>query len=175
MSATQFDLSVLTLALTTADAHASAFDALTSEMVQWHATGVYPERAALIAAIQAAGRTIGTAKVYASRVLAWARAGKTPRSMHECIADGPKVTGKGGRPKGTAKTPVAKPAAGDDDTEGDPINPAIGTAALPQQWQVILQTMQAQVPARKDWPSEDIVAFQDSLSKCIALIKRNVK
>lgn len=182
MSASQFDLSCITLSLTTADAHASAFDAMTAEMLQWHAAGVYPERQALIVAIEAAGRKASTAKVYASRILAWAKAGRTPRTIGECVNDGPKAAGKGGRPKGSAKTPTAADVdAADDtaddtaDTAGDPFNPAAvsGSAALPAQWVMHLESIRAQLPAMKGWAADDIVAAQDCAMRLLALIKKN--
>ena len=98
-----FNLNVITAAFVAADAEALAFDELTSEMVQWHESGEYPVRADVIVAITASGRKESTAKVYASRILAWAKAGKMPRSMHALVAEGPKATGKGGRPKGKGK------------------------------------------------------------------------
>lgn len=42
-------------------------------------------------------------------------------------------------------------------------------------WRQVLEGMIAGVPARKDWASEDIVAFQDCAAKMVALIKRNAK
>lgn len=42
-------------------------------------------------------------------------------------------------------------------------------------WKQVLEAMRAGAPARKDWASEDIVAFQDCASRMIALLARNSK
>jgi hypothetical protein len=42
-------------------------------------------------------------------------------------------------------------------------------------WKQFLEALRAQVPARKDWNSEDITAFQECAARIIALISRNAK
>jgi hypothetical protein len=163
-----FDLSCITLAFNTADAAEAAFDILKGEMVQWHESGEYPERADVIVAIVASGRKESTAKVYASRILAWAKAGKLPKTMHEMVNDGPKVTGKGGRPKGQGK--------GESTKADKPDTAKADAPSVPNEdgsWKTFIETMRAQVPGRKNWASEDIVAFQDCASKMLALLTRN--
>jgi len=43
----------------------------------------------------------------------------------------------------------------------------------PSGWLIALETIRARVPGRKDWPSGDIIAMQESASVMLALIKRN--
>ncbi len=80
-------------------------------------------------------------------------------------ATGPKPGAGAGRPKGK---PEAKPEA---KSEAKP-------EALPNvdnAWMLALEAMRAKVPSRKAWPSEDIVAFQESAARMLALLKRNAK
>ena len=118
----QFNLSCITLAYKTANDAESALDSLTAEMMCWHEAGEYPKPAAVIVAITEGVPHLSkaTIKTYASGLLAWAKSGKTPRTMRELSLNRPvgHVKGKGGRPskaqaqdKATA-TPSA-PAAND--------------------------------------------------------------
>ncbi len=70
---------------------------------------------------------------------------------------GPKPGAGAGRPKGKSE---AKPEA----------LPNVDNA-----WMLALEAMRAKVPSRKAWPSEDIVAFQESAARMLALLKRNAK
>lgn len=167
----KFDLSCIYNAVVAATNAEETFDILTAEMLNWHAAGEYPARHEVIAEFILAGRTEGTAKVYASRLLKWARSGKTPRSMHAAVTSDPPgaAKGKGGRPKGKPETKAD--AAKADAAKAD-------AASVPNadvSWKQFLETLRAQAPGRKDWQSEDIVAFQDCASKMIALIARNAK
>lgn len=160
-----FDLTCITVAFQAADAAATAFDALTAEMVQWYESGEYPERADVIAAIAASGRKESTAKVYASRILTWAKAGKLPKTINELVNDGPKASGKGGRPKGKGKAATKATEATPADKPSVP-----NTLAA---WRQFLAQIQAEVPKRADWAAEDIRAAQDLCGTLIALLKRN--
>ena len=159
-----FDLSNITLAFSTAAAHEEAFGLMCEDMRCWHEAGEFPSNKDLGAAISAGlpHLSAGTVKVYASRMLAWAKAGKQPASLHAMVKDGPKAKGKGGRPKGK---PEADKAAAE-------------APAVPNEdraWVQFIEGIRAQVPGRKDWASEDIVAVQDCCAKLIALVKRNAK
>jgi hypothetical protein len=163
-----FDLSNITLAFSTESAATEAFALMQADMLAWHAADDYPANPDLIAAISAGMPHLGTGslKTYASAILKWARSGRTPASIRACVNSAPPGApkGKGGRPKG-------KPTAEVDTAKAD-------AASIPNAdnaWKQFLETLRAQVPGRKDWQSEDIVAFQDCASKMIALIARNVK
>ena len=158
-----FDLSNITLAFSTAAAHEEAFGLMCEDMRCWHEAGEYPSNKDLGAAISAGlpHLSAGTVKVYASRMLSWAKAGKQPASLHAMVKDGPKAKGKGGR--------KAKPEAD---------KAAAEAPAVPNEdraWVQFIEGIRAQVPGRKDWNSEDIVAVQDCCAKLIALVRRNIK
>lgn len=159
-----FDLSNITLAFSTAAAHEEAFGLMCEDMRCWHEAGEFPSNKDVSAAIMAGlpHLTAGTVKVYASRMLSWAKAGKQPASLHAMIKDGPKAKGKGGRPKGKPEADKAAAEAPQVPNED-------------RAWVQFIEGIRAQVPGRKDWASEDIVAVQDCCAKMIALIKRNVK
>lgn len=128
-----FDLSSIALAFASAEAHASAFDCMTAEMLQWHAARVFPSNADLKAALIDAGKAATTAAVYASAILKWAKSGKTPACLHACITKSPPghVKSKAGRPAKNGAGKTTKPVVeSDDDSEGDPINPK-GAADAP--------------------------------------------
>ena len=164
-----FDLSCITLAFSTAADAEGAFDTLTAEMLNWHVAGEYPNNADVASAIKAALPHLGAAsvKVYASALLKWARAGKTPRTIRAMVTLCPPghVKSKAGRKAGQGKStsPEAPAAEAPQAPQGD------------RAWKQVLEAMRAGVPARKDWASEDIVAFQDCAAKMIALIARNAK
>ena len=120
-----FDLSNVTLAYSTASAHEDAFDALTADMLCWHEAGEYPSPADLVSAITVAVPHLSkaTIKTYASGILAWAKAGKTPKSIRAMSNERPAghIKGKGGRPskaeaadKATATPAPAAQAANDE-------------------------------------------------------------
>lgn len=159
-----FDLSNITLAFSTAAAHEEAFTLMCEDMRCWHEAGEFPSNKDVGAAIKVglSHLSAGTVKVYASRMLSWAKAGKRPTNLHAMVKDGPKVQNKGGRPKG-------KPDA-DADAPAVPAVPNEDRA-----WIQFFEAIRAQVPGRKDWSSEDIVAVQDCCAKLLALVKRNVK
>jgi hypothetical protein len=168
-----FDLSNITLAFVQAHDAAMSFDAMTADMLQWHASGVYPANQDLIAALVAADRWgKGTCAVYASNLLAWARSGQTPRNISQVVKGKPDghVKGKAGRKagQGAGKTTAAKPA---DDAQAE----APSVPNEDRAWRLFLEGLRHQVPQRKDWESQDIVAFQDCIGKMIALINRNAK
>jgi hypothetical protein len=167
-----FDLSNITLAFVQAHDAASSFDAMTSDMLQWHASGVYPANQDLIAALIAADRWgKGTCAVYASNLLAWARSGQTPRNISAVVKGKPEghVKGKAGRKTGQGAGKTTKPV--DDAAQAE-------TPSVPNEdraWRLFLEGLRHQVPQRKDWESQDIVAFQDCIGNMIALINRNAK
>jgi hypothetical protein len=128
-----FDLSSIALAFSTAEAHTSAFDCMTAEMLSWHLARVFPSNADLKAVLTESGKKASTAAVYASAILKWAKSGKTPASLHACIAKSPPghVKAPAGRPAGKGAGKTTKPVVeSDDDSEGDPINPK-GAADAP--------------------------------------------
>jgi hypothetical protein len=167
-----FDLSNITLAFVQAHDAASSFDAMTADMTQWYASGVYPANQDLIAALIAADRWgKGTCAVYASNLLAWARSGQTPRNISQVVKGKPDghVKGRAGRKAGQGAGKTTKPA--DDAAQAE-------TPSVPNEdraWRLFLEGLRHQVPQRKDWESQDIVAFQDCIGKMIALINRNAK
>ena len=160
----KFDLSHVTLAFSSADAAASAFDALTAEMVQWHGAGVYPTNKEVDAAIRASGRAAATAKVYASRILAWSKAGKTPKSISQMIKDGPrtaprKVADKAPKAGGTVAQDKAQEAAKEaaNDTE------------------VLMVALRGYVAkATKLVKSDDSDRFSNALLEAIACLQRKI-
>jgi hypothetical protein len=81
----------------------------------------------------------------------------------------PKTAAQGGRPKGKGK--AAAKGKGKAAAKGDA--PSVPNAD--PAWRQFLEALRAQVPSRKDWMAEDIVAFQDCASRMIALIQRNAK
>lgn len=159
-----FDLSNITLAFSTAAQHEEAFGLMCEDMRTWFEAGEFPSNKDLGTAIVAGlpHLSAGTVKVYASRMLAWAKAGRQPASLHAMVKDGPKAKGKGGRPKGKPETDMAQGEA-----------PAVPNED--RAWVQFIEGIRAQVPGRRDWASEDIVAMQDCAAKMIALIKRNIK
>lgn len=70
---------------------------------------------------------------------------------------------KAGKGAGKTTAPAADAAPAAEAPQGD------------KAWRQVLEAMRAGVPARKDWASEDIVAFQDCAAKMIALLARNAK
>lgn len=128
-----FDLSSIALAFSTAEAHASAFDCMTAEMLQWYLARVFPSNADLKAVLTGSGKTPGTARTYANAILKWAKSGKTPRNLRSCVNDTPPghVKSKAGRPAKNGAGKTTKPVVeSNDDSEGDPINPK-GAADAP--------------------------------------------
>ena len=163
-----FNLSHITLAFVQAHDAAQSFDAMTADMVQWYQSGIYPSNQELIAALVAADRwSLPTCKVYASNLLAWAKSGQTPRNISQVVKGKPAdhVKGKGGRPagKGAGKTTAPK---NDDAEAAAPTVPNDDKA-----WMAAIIDMRNKVPARKDWPSDRITAFQDCAARMIALLK----
>lgn len=174
-----FDLSCVTLAFTTADEAAAAFDAFTAEMVQWHASGIYPASADLKAAIVAAGRPAATAAVYASAILKWARSGKLPSSMGACVNKNPEghVKSNAGRKPGQGKGKTTAATAANSGAAVDPIN-ALGASDAPSpmhRWVRELRELNAAAFILRDaknftMSAEDATALKDAVSKCIALL-----
>lgn len=168
-----FDLSNITLAFSTESAATEALALMKADMLAWHAADLYPANADLITAIKAGmpHLTTSSLKVYASRILKWARAGQTPATLRSCVNSDPSgaAKGKGGRPKGqgAGKTTAAKPDTAQAEAPSVPNED--------RAWKMFLEGLRHQVPQRKDWESQDIVAFQDCIGKMIALINRNAK
>lgn len=102
-----FDLSNVTLAFSTASTHDEAFALMQADMTAWHEAGEFPSNGELATAIAAGMSHLGkgTLKVYASRVLKWARSGQAPSNIRAVVNTDPKGAskGKGGRPKGKGK------------------------------------------------------------------------
>lgn len=99
-----FDLTNVTAAFADAERAANSFDAMTADMVAWHAAGIFPSNDQMIAALMRVGKwSQSTCKVYASNLLKWARSGQTPRNIAQVVKGQPDghVKGKGGRPAGT--------------------------------------------------------------------------
>ena len=164
-----FDLSNITLAFSTAAAHDEAFALMQSDMIAWHAAQSFPSNQDLIAAIGAGLPHLGAAslKVYASRVLKWARSGQTPANIRAVVNTDPKgaTKGKGGRPAGQGKGKTTKPA--EDKAQA----PAATVENTDTAWRMFIEDMRSKVAGRKEWPSDRIVAFQDCAAKMIALLK----
>ena len=166
----KFDLSNVTLAFKRAGEAEESFALMCEDMKAWHMAGEYPANKDLNAAILKGLPHLSakTGQIYAGRMLAWARIGKTPRSLHIMCKDGPKAVGKGGRPKGEGKgeTTEANP-------EGQAEAPAVPNDD--RAWAQFIGDIRAKVPGRKDWSSEDIVAMQECCARMIAPVKRNTK
>jgi hypothetical protein len=172
-----FDLSNITLAFVQSHDAAMSFDAMTADMLQWHASGVYPANQDLIAALVAADRWgKGTCTVYASNLLSWARSGQTPRNISAVVKGKPdghvkaKAGRKAGQGAGKKASPLTQPITAGGQEADKPTVPNEDRA-----WKLFLEGLRHQVPQRKDWESQDIVAFQDCIGKMIALINRNAK
>jgi hypothetical protein len=164
-----FDLSNITLAFSTAAAHDEAFALMQSDMIAWHTAQSFPSNQDLIAAIGAGLPHLGAAslKVYASRVLKWARSGQTPANIRAVVNTDPKgaTKGKGGRPAGKGAGKTTKP------TEDKAQAPAATVDNTDTAWRMFIEDMRSKVAGRKEWPSDRIVAFQDCAAKMIALLK----
>lgn len=174
-----FDLSNITLAFTTADAHADAFNAMCADMIQWHASGVFPSNANIKAALIAAGRKGATAAVYASAILKWARSGELPKSLNACVNSSPKNHQKkgAGRPSGKGAGKTTAPAAANSGAAVDAVNPdATDNARSPiHRWVRQLNELNAGAFILRDaknhtMSAEDAAALKDAVSKCLALL-----
>lgn len=163
------DVQAIVTAHLAAEDAASKNDNAMARIAQWIAAGVYPNNATIIAGYIDAGKTKGSASVYASAILKWVKAGKVPKNIQAAVNTNPPghVKSKAGRKagKGAGKTtaPEAPAAEAPQAPQGD------------RAWKQVLEAMRAGVPARKDWEASDIVAFQDCAAKMIALIARNAK
>lgn len=173
MAKVSFDLSNVTLAFKRAGEAEESFALMCEDMKSWHMAGEYPANKDLGAAILKGLPHLSakTGQIYAGRMIAWAKIGKLPRSLHAMCKDGPKATGKGGRPKGEGKGETTGKGEANPAGEGE-------KATVPNDdraWVQFIGEIRAKVPGRKDWNSEDIVAMQECAAKMIALIKRNAK
>ena len=170
----KFDLSNVTLAFKRAGEAEESFALMCEDMKAWHMAGEYPTNKDLGAAILEGLPHLSAAsvKIYASRMLAWAKVGKTPRSLHVMCKDGPKAVGKGGRPKGEGK---GKSTADKGEANADAAADAPTVPNDDKAWMQFIGEIRAKVPGRKDWAADDIVAMQECAAKMIALIKRNAK
>lgn len=122
-----FDLTCITIAVAAAWHADEAWRAMTSDMLQWHESGEYPDNQAVAEAVAATDRyTVtrsgtgaikGSCATIASNILKWARSGRTPRNINECVTKAPEnhVKGKAGRKagKGAGKTTKPVEAAAD--------------------------------------------------------------
>ena len=163
-----FDLSNITLAFVQSHDAAMSFDAMTADMLQWNAAGVYPSNQEVIAALVAAGRWgKGTCEVYASNLIKWAKSGQTPRNISQVVKGKPDghVKAKAGRKAGQGAGKTTKPA--DDAAQAAPETVPNDDAA----WLRFINDMRSKVNGRKDWPADRIVAFQDTTATLIALLK----
>lgn len=118
-----FELSIITAALNSAWNASDTWQAMTAEMVQWHQSGEYPDNQAVAEAVAATGRyTVqrsgtgaikGSCAVIAANILKWARSGKTPRTINECVTTAPTnhVKSKAGRKAGEGAGKTTKPEA----------------------------------------------------------------
>ena len=182
MSASKFDLSVVALAFGAQARAEEAFDALTAEMIVWHAAGEYPGNVDVATAIKSGLPHLGAAtlKVYASALLKWAKSGQTPKNVRAMVNTMPAghTKSKAGRPagKGAGKTPEAAVAA--VTAALDAVGPAPDVAApqalpITTEWVRYLEGIKAQAAGQRAWKSEDIVALQDCVTMALAIIKRN--
>ena len=159
-----FDLSSITAAFLSADAHATAFDAMTAEMVAWHAAGVYPVAGEIVAALVAAGRKPATGAVYASNMLAWAKSGTLPKTLSQMVKGKPvgHVKKVSGAPtKKTAKAaPMVAASAG----------PAAGSEVSPMhRWNIVLNDMVAQALIVRDAKNQ-VMGVEDAKEVQAALM-----
>ena len=164
-----FDLSNITLAFATASAHEEAFALMQSDMIAWHHAGEYPTNPELVLAIKLGMDHLseGTCKVYASRILKWARSGKTPSTIRAVVntdpAGAPK--GKGGRPKGKGKGASTKPAEAD----AAPQVAAESRVDVREGAQVALQGMMA--AKAKLVPPTMLAEFENALTTALMILR----
>lgn len=165
------DVAALVAAHRAEEASSAASDTAMAVVAQWIASGVHPNNATIIAGYVAAGRKASSAATYASALLKWVKAGKVPRNYRAAVTTCPPghVKSARGAPAGKGKGKTTAPAA------AAPTEKSLTVPADDRTWKQVLEGMIAKVPGRKDWASEDIVAFQDCASKMIALLKRNAK
>ena len=176
-----FDLSSIVLSFSTAEAHATAFDQMTAEMLQWHYAGFYPTNADIKAALVGAGKKPTTAAVYASAILKWARSGKKPKSLHDCIGKNPPghVKSKAGRKSGQG----AGKTTATNSTGVDPLSPStIASEAISpmHRWVKDLNALNAGATILRDannntMTAADAAALKDAVSKCVALLGKYTK
>jgi hypothetical protein len=154
-----FDLSVVTRAFLAADDAAASFDALTAEMVAWHAARVYPTRGDVIIALVAAGRKPAYAGTVASKMLTWAASGKLPRTIGQMVQKLPAehVKKKSGAPtKSTTKSAAAALAAGSE-------------MSAMHRWNVVLNDMVAQALIVRDAKNQ-VMGVEDAKAVQVALM-----
>ena len=165
-----FDLTVITTAFLALDGAAASFDAMTAEMLSWHAAGVYPVSGDVKAALKAAGRKDATAAAYASKMLTWAASGKLPKNISQMVGALPPghVKRKAGAPtKSGTRTAAAAPAAA---------APAAGAeVSAMHRWNVTLNDMVAQALIVRDaqnrvMTAEDATAVQVALMSVKAVV-----
>ena len=174
-----FDLSSIALAFSTAEAHAAAFDQMTAEMLQWHAAGFYPSNANIKVALVAAGKKPTTAEVYASAILKWARSGKLPKSLHDCIGKNPPghVKSAAGRKSGQGAGKTT--AVVNSGIAVDPMNPGESQSPM-HRWVVQANTLSAAAFMLRNAKNEtmntdDAKALQDAANTIAALLGKYTK
>lgn len=152
------DVTALVVAHKAAEESAALDDDAMARIASWIASGAHPNNQTIIAGYTSQGYAAGSAKVYASAILKWVRAGQVPKGIRHAVTATPAnhVPGKGGRPKGggKGKTPAApqsQPAPVDD-------------------LAVTLQGLIAR--ATKLVGAADVARFQDAITEAIACIKR---
>lgn len=117
-SAVQFDLTPVTLAAAAEAGAVDMFDGLHCAMLAWHGAGTYPTNAALVAALRQGyasnprvTATDDTLTQYASGILKWSKAGKTPKrpTMSAFMGSVPGAKSTRGRPKSKGPSKPAEP------------------------------------------------------------------
>jgi hypothetical protein len=126
MSELAMELSVITEAICEAWRASESWQQMQSIMIGWYEAKIYPDNQEVAEAVAATnrytvkrnaktGKLEGTCAVYATNILKWARSGKLPKTINECITTHPAghVKGKGGRPKGSTGGATADAATAD--------------------------------------------------------------
>ena len=169
-----FDLSIITRAFLAADDAAATFDALTAELVAWHAAGVYPTRGDVMVALVDAGRKPAYAGTVASKMLTWAASGKLPKNISQMVQKLPEghVKKKSGAPTKTVTKSATKTAP----MVAASAAPAAGSEVSPMhRWNIVLNDMVAQALIVRDAKNqvmgvEDAKAVQAALLSVKAVI-----
>lgn len=173
----QFNLEVITLAFSTQTAHVNAFDALTAEMINWKEGESFPPPKDVQAAIKAGSPHLSgaTLKSYASGVLAWCKAGKTPKTIRQLTLERPEghKAGRGGRPskaKAMDSATITKPTEAANESQagrvlqGSHETPRMAALTSLNNIQAIRTTLG--VPMGTDFQ-----AFEDHLCALIAILR----
>lgn len=163
-----FDLSVVTLAAAADAAGLQAFENLHVEMLTWHSAGVFPAAADVTAALKAGYATsprvvasAATLAQYASGIVKWAKAGRTP-SAHTMRAFMQPVPGAK-----SAKGRKAKAKAADADT------PKVAPESRVDVREGAIVALQGMMAARaKLVPPAAVSEFENALTTCMMLLRQ---